>query len=68
MTRGKVALQAAQAQKQIAEATARFNSPEFRKQLAEASHIDAAAMERRIADAQKKIDEAMRELNETPKP
>ena len=66
VTSANIALQMAEAQKHIAEATARLNSPEFKKQLDAASHIDSADLKRRIDDAQKKVDEAMRELNEIP--
>jgi beta-lactamase regulating signal transducer with metallopeptidase domain len=67
----RVEKQLAEAQKQIAAATAKINSPEFRKQIEDAQRkameteqkLNSGEFQKKMADAQKQIAEATAKIN-----
>jgi beta-lactamase regulating signal transducer with metallopeptidase domain len=68
--KARIAKQLAEAQQRIAEATAKINSPEFRKQIEDAQQrataeqkIDSAELQKQMAEAQQKIAEATAKIN-----
>ncbi|HET8636948.1 MAG TPA: M56 family metallopeptidase [Acidobacteriaceae bacterium] len=69
--RARIDRQLAEAQKKIAEATAKINSPEFQKQIEEAQRkafraqtfLNSAEYKKQMADAQKQIAEANAKIN-----
>jgi beta-lactamase regulating signal transducer with metallopeptidase domain/UDP-N-acetylglucosamine transferase subunit ALG13 len=69
--RARIEKQLAEAQKKIAEATAKINSPEFRKQIEDAqrkafqaqTRLNSPEFKKQMADAQKQIAEATAKFN-----
>lgn len=69
--RARVEKQLADAQKRIAEATEKINSPEFKKQMEDAQRkafqaqtlLNSAKFQKQLADAQKQINEATAKIN-----
>lgn len=69
--RARIKKQLEEAQRKIAEATAKIDSPEFRKQMEDAqtaalhaqTMLDSAEFKQKMANARKQIDETMARLN-----